>query len=325
MRNSRCCGSVIWRIGSRRRQCSRCLRTWRVWKNKRGRRPRKNHERLLNQVFREKRSLTQLAKTQGFTRQAFSYRFLQALSRDLSRGRRPSASLSSDRLILVADGLWFRFRNRPWVLYQMALRPVESNTAMLIDPLLLRGRETKAGWELALASIPADQKERIRVIVVDNFSGSTGIAKENGWLLQLCIFHGIAPFRARLGKKSPDSSQGNLLRREAFRLVQRATKMPEGPEVQQTVNRLAELARQPHAGRFADMLREFVRSVGKYRAYRLHPDLRLPRTTGTLESAGARMRALMRRTCGFSTPRSLRLWSTVYSRRFPEITCNPGN
>ena len=324
MRKSQCCGTAIWRIGARRRRCSSCGKKWSVWIAKRGRPVRKNLGRLVEQVFVDGRSLAQLARSQGKSRQALSYRFRQAVKQQLKKGRLPNAPAKHGRLILVADGLWFRFNKRPWVLYQMALRPVESDTAVFVDPLLLRGRESKAGWEMALNTIPAKQRGQICAFVVDNFSGSSGIAKENGWLLQLCIYHVIAEFKSRLGSRRPTYVRDSPLRLEAFQLVQRATKMPNGRELGTIIARLSQLAKEPNVHRkYIDMLREFVRNIDKYRAYRLHPELRLPRTTGSLESAGARMRKLMRRIHGFSSPRSLRDWSTVHFRTRPAITCRP--
>jgi hypothetical protein len=325
MRNSRCCPAAnIWRIGERRRQCSTCGRQWRVWKKKRGRPNRRNHDRLIRRVFAEHRTLTQLARVEGVSRQALSYRFLRALSTELKKGRIPAAHLSAERLILLADGLWFKFNRRPWVLYLMALRPIEGNTATFVDPFLLRGRESKVGWKMAFGTIPLDYRARIRVAVVDNFSGSAGLSRENGWLLQLCNFHLLAEFRNKLGLRHPANVSARGLRQEGFDLLNRAVRIKSGSALNSILKRLSLLAERPDApSKIADMLREFVRNSDKFRAYQLHPELRLPWTNGTLESAGAKMRRLMRRAGGLRTPRSLRLWSTVYLRLHPTITCNP--
>ena len=326
MRKSRCCASAVWRFGERRRRCSRCKRTWRVWKKKLGRPNLRNLGRLLQKVFVEHRTLTQLAKAEGVTPQAFSYRFLKTLSGELERGRIPSAALSSsNRLILLADGLWFKFKRRPWVLYVMALRPVNGNTATFVDPFLLRGRESPAGWAMAFRTIPAGHRRKIRALVVDNFSGSVGLSRENGWLLQLCNFHLLATIRNWLGTRHPRYVGASKLRFESFRLIRRAVRMEEGPKLDSIRSRLAHIAGQPGiSSKFADRLREFNRRSDNYRAYRLRPSLGLPWTNSSLESAGAKIRRLMRRLAGLRTPRALRLWSTTYLRISPTIRCNPG-
>jgi len=326
MRKSQCCNSAVWRIGERCRRCSKCRRKWRVWKRKPGRPKLRNHGRLLRKVFVEHRTLTQLANAEGVTPQALSYRFLKALSTELKKGRIPSAALSaSNQLILLADGLWFKFKRRPWVLYVMALRPVGDSTATFVDPLLLRGRESKAGWEMAFGTIPAVHRRKICALVVDNFSGSVGLSRENGWLLQLCNFHVLATFRNWLGTRRPRYVGASPLRFESFKLVEDAVRMDAGPRLDSKLARLVQIAEQPGiSSNFADRLREFHRRSDHYRAYRLHRRLRLPWTNSSLESAGAKIRRLMRRVMGLRTPRSLRLWSTVYLRWYPTILCNPG-
>jgi hypothetical protein len=92
-------------------------------------------------------------------------------------------------LVLLADGLWFQFEGRPWVLYLTALKPCHANYAVFLDPLLFPGTENASRWEQALAAIPQGAMRRIQGMVVDNLPGMRRLAQQHGWVLQLCHFH----------------------------------------------------------------------------------------------------------------------------------------
>lgn len=226
--------------------------------------------------------------------------------------------------ILLADGVWFKFKRRPWVLYLMALRPVNGNLASFIDPVVLPGHESKTCWEHALSTIPAAQRKGIRALVVDNFAGSATIAKHNGWVLQLCNFHMLAQFQARLGRRRPGAVTAAELRSQAYREVDLALITPDPAALEGALNRIAVLSgNMALPWKYRNMLRECIRRIGDYRAYRLHPELRLPRTTGSAESMNRILKDLLGRTRSLRTPKSLRLWITNYIRARPEIVCNP--
>lgn len=321
MRKSPCCAATIRRFGGRRRQCAYCLKTWRVRKRRRGRPRLRADPKLLHRVFRQHRTLTELADRRGLSRQAVGHRFLAELGRQLIRERRQLEP--SGGSILICDALWCRFRGRLWVLYLMAIRPVDGNRAFFLDPLLSHGPESRTGWERALSTIPSEQRTRIRAFVVDNFKGCTTIARENSWVLQLCHFHIIATLRAKLGGVRRRDLKDGPLRQEAFRLIKAALKTADQVELDACLDRIRALHAETSLHRkIRHMLREFIRRIAEYRAYRAHPHLALPRTTGSAESMVRVIRDLMRRTRNFSSPRAFRLWVTNYIRVRPEIACN---
>lgn len=277
--------------------------------------------KLLHRVFRQHRTLTELAHRRRLSRQAVGHRFLSELGRQIIRRQRQLEP--SDGSILICDALWCRFKQRLWVLYLMALRPIDSNRAIFLDPLLSCGPESKTGWERAIDTIPIDRKAEIRAFVVDNFQGCTTIAKRHSWVLQLCHFHLIATLRSKLGGVRRRDLKDRHLRLEAFRLVRSALKTEDDAQLVACIDRIRAL----HEDRLLqwkirNLLREFVRRMDHYRAYRTHPQFALPRTTGSAEAMVRVLRDMMRRTRNFSSPNALRLWATNYIRIRPEIVCN---
>jgi hypothetical protein len=69
-------------------------------------------------------------------------------------------------------------------------------------------------------------------------------------------------------------------------------------------------------------VREFLRRTEHFRAYRRHPELGLPSTTGTVEAMGRIVRDLMRQTRSISSPQALQLWATALIRMRPTVMCN---
>lgn len=322
MGKSRCCGAKIWQKDKRRRQCAACRRTWRTWRRRRGRPRLRPQDRLLEKVFFERRSLADLSKQLDLTRQALSYRFLRALESHVARSRSRSVQSRGD-LVLLIDGMWFKFKRRPWVLYLMAFKVPRIDRALFIDPVLQAGSESRGNWIRALETIPPQNRARIRALVCDNFAGSTTIAKNNGWVLQLCHFHLLASLRKRLGRRHPANVPSLGPRQRGFELVKQALATKETSALEVATEQLRELADDPATPwRYGNILREFAKRMPAYHAYRRYPHLHLPRTTGSVESMGRVIRDLLRQTRSLSTPKALKLWVTSYLRMRPEITCN---
>ena len=321
MGKTRCCKATIWRIGERRRRCSVCRRAWRIRLKKRGRPKLRLDDRLVERVLLGRRTLTELARGIGITRQALSYRFLRALELQLKRTRSPTPTAVGD-LVLLIDGLWFRFKRRPWVLYLMAFKPPQVESAAFIDPVLQEGPESRAGWIRALRTIPTKSRPRIRALVCDNFAGSSTLANRNRWILQLCHFHLKASIRRRLGRFHRFTVGVRSTREEAYALVETALTTTEVDRLLAAKNRLSEIAQSGSLPwKFSNILREFVRRLSNYRAYHNHEKLGLPRTTGSIESRGRMIRDLMRQARSVRTPKALRLWATNYVRLKPTIVC----
>ena len=113
----------------------------------------------LHKVFVQGFTVGQLSsRRQGVALPAYRYRFRQALQRFVAR---PGPQrIPPGGLVLLADGLWFQFDRRPWVLYLMALKPCTGNYAVFLDPLLLPGKEGASRWQQALATISQRARRR---------------------------------------------------------------------------------------------------------------------------------------------------------------------
>jgi len=225
-------------------------------------------------------------------------------------------------LVLLIDGLYFRFNRRPWVLYLMALKPCHQNRAVFLDPLLFPGREEISCWSQTISTIAAGVQKHIRALVSDQIRGITSLATEKGWALQLCHFHLISQLQGNRGRRKRKVA-GRNMREVCYQLTRQALELPDGSRLQRVLKRLNELTREPgNAVRTRMVVREFLRRTDQFRAYRKHPHLNLPTTTGTVEAMGRILRDLMRRTRSVRSPKALRLWATAMIRMHPELTCN---
>lgn len=113
------------------------------------------------------------------------------------------------------------------------------------------------------------------------------------------------------------------MREVCYQLTRQALELPDGPKLERVLERLKKVVRQPGgATRTRMVVREFLRRTDQFRAYRKHPHLELPTTTGTVEAMGRIIRDLMRRTRSIRSPQALELWVTAMIRMHPEVTCN---
>lgn len=310
----------MYRFGSRRRQCSQCKRTWRIRRKRRGRRHRRIAAPLLDHVLLGHLTLRGLAGRARVTPQGLSYRFHRALSRFVAQPRLvPSLT---GNLVLLADGLWFRFQQKPWVLYLTALKPCQHNYALFLDPVLLPGRETVQIWRKIVHALPAEVKARVRALVSDDLRGMKSLAMENGWVFQLCQFHLISQLQGRRGRIK-QTVPGRNLREALYQLTRQALELPDGPALRTVLRRLHWTVGQPGpSARMRMAVRQFLREMEHYRAYRFHPELGLPATTNAVETMGRILRDLMRRTRSLSSPEALHLWVTALIRKRPQVICN---
>ena len=222
-------------------------------------------------------------------------------------------------LVLLIDGLWSRLRGKRWVLYNIALKPLASNTAWFIAPYLRIGHESIRGWEAALATIPSELAERIRALVSDGLPGIDMLAQAYGWPLQLCHRHLTSALRNQLGhprRQRTSQRPGRDIRaaiheslatkdyRRLMELCREITSLCDHPNCTKGLRRVAG---------------HFVRRQLQYRTYLLHPELDLPTTTCSVES----MHSLLRKAIGtVNDSRSMHRRATAYLRLRPTITCN---
>ncbi len=266
-------------------------------------------------------TLTQLfSKRPGVALPAYRYRFRQALHRFVAR---PSPQvIPKGPLVLLADGLWFEFDGRPWVLYLTALKPCRGNVATFLDPLLLPGREGASRWQQALAAIPPAATHRIQAMVVDNLPGMQRLAHQRRWVLQLCHFHLLLKLQAqRRGVRY--TLRGGSVREEIHQLIHNALELPDGNRLSRALEQLRRLSHGDCGTlRIQTTVREFLKGLPFYRSYLTHPHLELPRTTNSVESMCRLLREMFRSSRAGSNPASVLLWATALIRLRPKVTCN---
>lgn len=260
------------------------------------------------------------SKRSGVALPAYRYRFRQALRRFVAQPC--PQEIPRGPLVLLADGLWFEFDGRPWVLYLTALKPCRDNYATFLDPLLLPGKEGATRWQQAVAAIPPSASRRIQAMVVDNLPGMRRLARQRQWVLQLCQFHLLLKLRAqRRGVRY--ALRGGPVREEIQQLVRSALQLPDGPHLTRTLHRLTRLS-QGDCGtqHIQTTVREFLSQLDHYRCYLTYPHLGLPWTTNAVESMGRLLRELFRSSRAGSNPASVLLWATALIRIRPKVICN---
>ena len=273
-------------------------------------------KRLLQHVLLEGRSLVSLAQQRRQSFPSARYRFRTAL-RSLA-AQPPAISMPVGALILVGDALWFRFANRRWTLYLLALRPVRGCLATLLDPILLPGKENSSDWGRAIGAIPSRLRRRVRALVSDGFAGVKGIARSHGWVLQRCHFHLIRSLHVVRGTRRP--LRGTAVREAAYQLIRKALRQQDCEQLRCLTEQLQALAASADCPRRLRLIvRGFLRERPSFHGYLIHPELHLPTTTNALESMGS----IIRSTVGtVRTPRALQRWATALVRVRPQITCN---
>src|SRR5215471_5390472 len=317
---SQCCKAKIYHFGLRRRQCSQCKRTWRIRRKRRGRKCRRSRPGTLHAGFVEGRTLKTLGPRYALTRQGLSRRFRRVLQQFTSRPR--SLRLARGPLVLILDGLYFRFRRKDWVLYVMALKPCHQNRAVFLDPVLRPGRENMQGWAHAFTTIPRAIHKRLRASVSDEVSGIVKLGTSQGWIVQLCHFHLISRLQNCRGRRNR-RLHGRPLREALYQLTRQALELPDGPRLRSVISQLNNRVRQAKRLRVMRMIvREFLRRIDHFRAYRKYPKLHLPTTTGSLEAMNRRVPDLVRQTRSISSPQALQLWATALIRIRPNVMCN---
>jgi hypothetical protein len=204
----------------------------------------------------------------------------------------------------------------------MAVKPCHQNRAIFLDPVLLPGRENMQGWSQAFTTIPTYIHRRIRASVSDEVSGIIKLGTSQGWIVQLCHFHLISRLQNVRGRRNRNLA-GRALREKLYQLTRKALDLPDGAPLQTVLKKLNYLVGQAKALRVIRMIvREFLRRINHFRAYRKYPKLHLPTTTGSVEAMNRIVRDLMRQVRSIRSPQGLHLWATALIRTRPFVLCN---
>ncbi len=230
----------------------------------------------------------------------------------------PDLPPGTDPLVLVADGLWFRFKRKTWVAYNMAVKPTGTQTAYFLDPVMLAGREDAKNWLAAMATIPPAVGGRIHALVTDGFRGAKMITRQRHWVLQLCHRHLDAKLLGKPGRRR--KVRGEAVRGMVSAMIREARSTTDQARMVALQEALADCARHPDlSSRIRGIIRRFLHDIALYRAYLAHVELQLPTTTNAIESRHSQLREVV---IGANRPLATELRLRAYTRLNPTITCN---
>lgn len=315
---SACCGAGVTRHGDRRRQCAGCDATWSVRPAKRGRKAIRPSPARAAKVVSAGLKVAQAAAQSGMSASVMYKRMglsLTALDDPATAARPPRGML-----VLLVDAQWRTFGRRRWSLHLMALKPVGSDEASFLDPVLADGKESATTWRAAVATLPPGVRKRVVALVSDGLRGIEGVADENGWALQRCHFHLIAGLRRACGPTA--KGKAAEARGRAAASVRVALGAAPGNELDAALSDLRGLAREKSTPpRLRSVVREFLRRLEDFRRHLTRPELGLPTTTNVMESANS---YVARRANAACTPRSWLKWSTACVRVKPKYACKDG-
>lgn len=287
-----------------------------MWQKKRGR-PRTRHlEHLLKRILIDGHTLAQEARNFRLRTASIAARFQTAL-RSFVASDHPRFHGGS--YALIVDGVYFKFQRKEWVLYLMAVKPIQSKRMYFLDPVLIKGRERLEAWEQAIDTIPRDIRKQIRGLVSDGLRGFQGFAATNEWIHQRCHFHLLASLVRGKGKRQY-RTKGSPVRDRVLKAVR--TMLANGPSSKR--NRARRTLRQYATDSTCPAyvrkhVIEFLEREDDFRSYLAYPKLNLPTTTNAMESSGKLVRKATRTA---RTPESLRLRAVAFLRLKRSVACN---
>jgi len=314
---SPCCQGIVYRFGSRRRQCRACGRTWRIRIKKRGRKLKRSTIRLPERVFRQRARIASWAHRQHLSIAAASFRLRGAMKQALHVTQHRTFPVG--HYALLGDGLYFKFKRREWVMYLMAVKPTHSSKAHFLDPVLLEGRECYERWTQAVATIPPKVKRYIRAFVSDGFRGSQFLSEQNHWLHQRCHFHLLAALVRGKGRRRY-RVRGSRVRDRMLEATKILLSSREADTLTHARRTIRTLVKNPLCPPYIrKQAAEFLEREQDFRTYLDYPKLNLPTTTSAMESAGN----LVRQAASTArTSKSVLLRATTSLRLRKSITCN---
>lgn len=235
----------------------------------------------------------------------------EAIDRSVLAGPELSRLPADVDLVLIVDGLWFG--KGSWVQYTMAFKPVDASVAYFADPRLLPGGESSTNWQQIFSRIRPDVRVRVRALVADGVKGIAAVAALNDWVYQQCHFHIRALLSRWFARPWVDPVDESICWAIDDALL-------AADEDRASAARAAMTAHvHDHPGALAYLLRRLLREWTSVRAYIVHPELSIPRTTGVVESMHGSLREVV---SGLSTVDAILRRMTAYVRLHDPFTCN---
>jgi len=216
-------------------------------------------------------------------------------------------------LVLIVDGLRFRFDGQPWTLYDLAVKPAQESYAWFLDPVLRAGAESATIWRQVIDDIPAEVTGRVRALVADGMRGIKEVAQECDWVYQRCHYHIWALLQQWFDLRGPGSLDASI--KQAVRDILLSADEEQAARARWTI---ANHLDKNSSG--ADWtLRQLLRDWPAVRAHLDYPHLGIPRTTSAVESMHSLIRTVVDRV---NTPSAVYRRALTFIRVRPTITCN---
>lgn len=318
--NSPCCGGKVWRDGIRRRRCSICKKRWRIYQRRRGRK-RLRASPVLFKRFMDG-SLPNLSKYA--VKRNVSVRTMQrrlTASRDAYLQRTSWPEIPKGGLIAVADATIWQIANKYHTSYEVLLRPIESDVAVITPPYWQIGKETINGWHNAFSTLSEDLIYRIVALVCDGHRGLHNEAYWQRWYIQRCHFHLLSSIR---GRRSPTiysrhADEG----RRMYDLANLIITNTDIERVKPAINEIEELGLLTRSAQLRKIILGFVNHYEDYRTYLSYPSLRLPRTSNSAETFASFLWKLVQTASGYPTVESFQRWSEALIKYRRTIICRP--
>ncbi|MCX6717430.1 MAG: hypothetical protein NTU76_02015, partial [Candidatus Taylorbacteria bacterium] len=300
-----------------------CKKTWRTRQKKRGRKKIRVTTNIVADVLLRGETLSQRSRRGRLSKRQCLLRYHRAL--DNAQTKELFPKIPKGKLILIVDGLWTMSDRKRYVIYLMALRPIDKSQAFLVPPTILSGSEIRRKWETAIESIPPIIKRRIIALVCDGISGLPNIAKNKNWIVQRCNFHFIKVMERFRGKKNSHIKDKEL-REDIYQTIRSAMIVPYGKNYDNILQHLEMLITDSNCPKWVRFHgNEFMEHREAFRAYLRYPEYNLPFTTSSMENLCSSVRDLLRRFRGFKSEKSLSKWIKEFVKLKEKITCNGKN
>lgn len=319
-KKSPCCQGRIIKFGKRRRQCVICRRTWRIYPKKKGRKSKRESSRLVLRYLRhEVPSFYALSRCKKVSKDVFKRRIKRSQIVFLKKTEwlpLPTAV----PLIAIADAMVHVINHQVYTVYFILLRQPRENKAIILKPLIRKGPEVAQGWYTAFRKISVDTRLFIKALVCDGHTGLISVAQRHSWLIQRCHFHHIARVQNYCSKFK--LSRSKRLGKLIYHLTIKILTDYDEKKVIQYLATLKEIKNEAKSRALRRVLSGFIKHYQDYRTYLHYPELKLPRTSNTVESLIGGIRNFFHRARGFRTLSSIAQWIYAFLKSKQKVTCN---
>lgn len=229
--------------------------------------------------------------------------------------------ISGRFLSLIIDAQHRSFHHEDWTLYFVGVKSCRQSRALILDPILLIGKEDSTVWMNILNSLPANIRKRVKAVILDGIHGLKNGIKQCGWLHQRCHYHMLAKLQKVRGFRK--NLKGKANRENIYHMAKNIISNIPQDQVEMYRQRLLELIRVSTFPRYGRMtIKDLLRHLDDFRLYLSQPEWRLPTTSNMAESLGSRVRTLARK---INSPKALQKWSIGIVRKRPKFICKRAN